>query len=469
MASESVPNSAGYPGAIREGGVPVSAARLPANRYSDADLHYMRSLSAAVVERSPRYLVIVVATVALALLGLLLWLHWAEIDEVVRGSGKVIPSRQLQVIQSLEGGVISEILVREGDMVEYDQPLMKISDVPFTSSFEENRVHYLELKARLARLMAEADGAPFENDEEVLRAAPEVLARERSLFETHHQQLQEALQILDEQARQHENELLEVQAKEKQIARSLQLLKEELAIKKPLVESRIVSEVEYLQLRGREAQAEGELESARLSVPRLQSKIDEVRRKSVQTRLDFQNSAKKQLNETAGEASRIAEAQAAIRDRVRRTTLRSPVMGTVKRIHLNTIGGVIKPGSDVVEIVPRGDSLLVEAHIRPSDIANINVGQPVRVKFTAYDFAIYGSLEGEVAFVSADTITNEEGESYYLARIRPLKAHLGHEARPLPIKVGMTSQVDIITGKKTILQYLLKPIHRGMGNALGER
>ena len=230
----------------------------------------------------------------------------------------------------------------------------------------------------------------------------------------------------------------------------------------------MLSEVEYLQLQGKEAEAEGEYEAIRLSIPRIQSVIDEARRKIEQTQLEFQNRARKELNEAKAEVSRIEETQNTLADRVERTTLRSPVKGTVKRIMNNTVGGVVQSGSDIIEIVPSEDSLLIEAQIKPADIGNVEVGQKCRIKFTAYDFSIYGSLKGKVRFISADTITDEKGTSYYIARVEPDKAYLGNDAHKLLIKVGMTTEVDIVTGKKSILNYLLKPIRRAMDNALRE-
>ncbi len=434
----------------------------------DADVAYMRSLAAAVVQHSPRNLVMILLIMTMFVASAIAWMNFAEIDVVVRGSGKVIPSQQLQVVQSLEGGVVSEIMVKEGEVVEPLQPLLKISDIAFSSSYEENRLHYLELRARIARLKAEANGIPFEPDEEVVRDAPQLLRSERSLFETHRQQMEETLQILEEQMHQHENELLEAQAKRRQLSKSLNLMREELKLKKPLVKRRLVSEVEYLQLQQREAEMEGDLEAVELSTPRVRSTIEEGRRKIAQSRLDFRNKAKRELNEIAGEASRIAETQTALQDRVQRTTLRSPLKGTVTRMHVNTVGGVIPPGTPILEIVPYEDTLLVEIRVKPADIANISVAQLARLKFSAYDFAIYGSIEGEVIFLSADTVTNEEGESFFISRIKPTRTFVEHQASKLHIRVGMTVEADILTDKKTILQYLFKPIGRGLQRALRE-
>ena len=437
-------------------------------KYSDSDIAYMQSLSAAVVQRSPKYLVMTVTIITVFVLVALLWMGWAEIDVVVRGSGKVIPARQVQVIQSLEGGIVTEILVKEGDQVESNQPVIKISDIAFSSSFEENRLKYYELLAKSARLKPEANGGEFETNEKVTAVFPELLESEKSLFESNRSQLNETLSIYEEQINQQQSSLEEAQSKQRQLRRQLELLQQELKIKKPLVERRIISEVDYLQVQQREVEAEGELEGVNLSIPRIESTVEEARNKLEQARLEFRNKAKLKLNEVMAELSRIAETQTALEDRVSRTTIRSPVKGIIQRLYANTIGGVIAPGGEIMDIVPREDALLIEVRIKPADIAYINVGQEARLKFTAYDFAIHGSLKGIVSFVSADTVTDEEGVSYYVARVRPERPYLGVKSNPMLIKVGMASETDIITDKKTILEYLLKPIHRGLERALRE-
>ena len=437
-------------------------------QFDDADLRYMQSLAAAVVQRSPRYMMWVLGAVAISVACAIAWMSFAEVDVVVRGPGKVIPSQKLQVVQSLEGGVVSEILVREGDLVEVSQPLIKISDVAFASSFGENRLHLLELRANIARLRAEANDEPFEADPEVLREAPELMRAAQGLYESRRSERAQTRQILEEQVRQHESELAEARARRGSLGERLALMREELELKEPLVSRGLVSRVEFLQLKKQENEIQSELETVRISIPRIESTIEAARRKIEQSSLEFRSEARSELNQAAAEASRIQEAQQALGDRVRRTTLRAPVKGTVSRLHNNTVGGVVQPGNPILEIVPYEDSLLIEVNIKPADIANIQVGQQARLKFTAYDFAIHGSLDGEVQFLSADTVTNENGESYYVARIRPTRDHLGRAAQPLPIRVGMTAEADIITDKKTVLEYLLKPINRGLERALSE-
>ena len=288
-------------------------------------------------------------------------------------------------------------------------------------------------------------------------------------FESNRQQLEDIANILEEQISQTESSLDEAKAKKRQLEKSLKLMQREIKIKKPLKDKGIISEVEFLQLQQREAEIEGELDSVTLSIPRFQSSIEEAHFKKQRELLDFSNKAKKELNEVNAEIARIRETQTALQDRVTRTTLRSPVKGIVQRLYTNTIGGVVSPGIDVVEIVPQEDSLLIELKIKPADIASVHEEQTARLKFSAYDFAIHGSLPGQVSFVSADTITNEEGQSFYLVRVKPEKDYLGHETSPLEIKVGMTTEADIITDKKSILSFLMHPVNRGLDKALRER
>ncbi|MDH3760504.1 MAG: HlyD family type I secretion periplasmic adaptor subunit, partial [Gammaproteobacteria bacterium] len=330
------------------------------------DMQYMRSLSAAAVHRTPRYLIAVVMIIALFVIAAILWMNWAKIDVVIRGTGKVSPASQVQNIQSLEGGIVEEIMVKEGQAVVAGQSLIKISDIAFSSSFEENRLLYLELLARSTRLNAEAFDRPFKPVPEVSADAPQLLKSEKSLFNSNQQQLKETLGVLEERINQQQSSMHEAQSKQKQLKKSLELVKKEIRIKKPLMDRGIISEVEYLQLQQREAELEGEIEAVKLSIPRIKSTIEEARFNKKKERLDFQNKAKKELNEVNAEIGRIRETQTALQDRVRRTTLRSPVNGVVQQLYTNTIGGVVSPGSNILDIVPQEDSLLVELSIKPA-------------------------------------------------------------------------------------------------------
>lgn len=438
-------------------------------KYLRDDLTYMKSLSSAVLEKSTVGSRLVLWTIALSIAWLIYWASHAEIDEITRGEGKVIPSNRVQVVQNLEGGIVEELFVKEGDNVKKGQPLLKIQDKRFVSSFEENSLKIEGLEAQAVRLHAEANGTPFGDGVKngLLKSA--FIEQERSLFRSNKNQLYNSLGIIKNQLQQRNNELIEAKAKEKQFKRSLALIQEEITIKEPLVEQGVVPEVEFLQLKRQLNDIEGDLESITLSIPRIRATIEETRGKIKEITLDFRNKAKAQWNEVYTELQQIRQSINALGDRVERTVVKSPASGNIKQLFVNTVGGVIKPGMDIVEIVPVDEALLVEAQVKPSDIAFLHVGQKAIIKFTAYDFAIYGGLNGEVNQISSDTITDEQDNTFYLVKIKTDKTYLGSTAVPLDIKVGMITSVDILTGKKTVLDYLMKPILRAKYNALSER
>jgi len=397
------------------------------------------------------------------------WASWAELDEVTRGDGKVIPSRQVQVVQNLEGGIVAEILVREGAIVERGQILVRIDDVRAASDLRESRTRHLALLGALGRLRAEVDGAALAFPPEVVAEAPEVARNERALFAARKEALASELEILRSQAAQRGQELTELATRLGQLERSHALAVEELEITEPLATSRVVSKVQLLRLQRQVNDLAGELETTRLAVPRVEAALGEANRRIDERALSFRAEAQRELNAVQAEAAALEEVIAAEADMVSRTEVRSPVRGTVKQLFVNTVAGVIQPGADLVEIVPLEDNLLIEARVRPPDIAFLHPGQPAVVKVTAYDFAIYGGLDAVVEDISADTITDERGESFYRVRVRTHDNALHEADEPLPIIPGMTTQVDILTGDKTVLDYLLGPILRAKERALRER
>ncbi len=438
-------------------------------RYSEDDLRYMQSLSEAVLQKTSIHSTIILWIMVLAAAWLIIWASFAEIDELARGIGKVIPSKQLQIVQNLEGGIVEDILVDEGEKVAKGQVLVKINDTGFASSYEENKIRYNELKAKSIRLEAEATGKPFQPDEQSLKEIHELIKHEKSLYDLNKQQLGKKIHILEEQVTQRKNELTEAQAKEKQLKLSYALIAKEVDITKPLVNNGLVSQVEYLQLSRQANSMKGELDAVTLSIPRIESTIKEAQNKIDESVLEAQHDAKEKLNEVVAEMSRIQESGAALEDKVKRTFVRSPVNGVVKQLLVNTINGVVQPGMDIVEIVPIQDNLLIETKIKPSDIAYLYPGQKAIVKFTAYDFAIYGGLTGKLTYISSDTILDEEGNTFYLVRIKTDKNYLEKDGKKYEILVGMVANVDIITGKKTVMDFILKPILKAKDGALRER
>ena len=404
------------------------------------------------------------AVVIVALL--LLWAGFAKVDEVTRGDGRVIPSRQLQVVQSLDGGVVSEILVHEGQVVEANQLLLKIDETRATSGVRESAAQGFALRARQARLQALADGAAFKppttNDIEEKR----ILLGELQLFEAKRSELSTMLSINNQQLQQRQQELSEMRSRKSSAERALDLGQQELAKTRPLLASGAVSEVDILRLEREISRSRGESEQASAQIARVQAAIGEAQRKSQETEIAFRNEARKELSEVLGKLNALNEGAVALTDKVTKSQVKSPVRGRVQRLLANTVGGVISPGKDIVEIVPLDDKLVLEARMAPKDIAFIRPGQEASVKFTAYDFSIYGGLEAQVENISPDTVVDEKGNAFYLVRVRTTRANFSEK---LPIIPGMTAEVDILTGQKTVLSYLLKPVLKAKAYALRER
>lgn len=405
-------------------------------------------------------------SVAIALLLLLLWSAFAKVDEVARGEGKVIPSQQLQVIQSFDGGVVEEILVREGQIVNKGDLLLRIDPTRFVSTFRENRAEYLALQARAARLKALTTSTPFLMPEEIITAAPDVAEHERTQYESNKRELDEQVGISKSQLDQRSQELIEVRAKLTQVTKALQLATQELNVTRPLLTSGAVSEVEILKLDGEVSNASGARQQALAQEQRLMLAVEESQGKVREVELIVSNKWRAELSETLAKLSSLSETSTGLADKIKYAEIRAPVRGTVKHLYTNTLGGVVQPGHEVVEIIPLDDQLLIEAKISPKDIAFLHPGEPAIVKFTAYDFAIYGGLNGTLEFISPDTMKDEKENVFYLVRVRTARS--GFDAS-LPIIPGMTTQVDILTGKKTVLSYLLKPVLRAKQNALTER
>jgi len=375
----------------------------------------------------------------------------------------------VQTIQNLEGGIVSEIFVHEGQVVEKGQTLLRLDDTRFASNRDETDADRNSLEARVERLSAEADGRVPSFSEQLKKDAPQVVDDQMRLYHTRQARQDSEVNILQEQLRQKTQELAEFRAKQQQYRSSLGLVQQELNMSEPLVKSGAISPVEMLRLRRSAVEINGELSATTLAIPRAEAAVQEIARKVDESRLGFRSDALKELNEVRTELNKLTASSRAIDDKVSRTTVVSPVRGIVKQLKVNTIGGVVQPGSDMVEIVPLEDNLLVEAKIRPQDVAFLRPGQPATVKFTAYDYTIYGGLKAQLELISADTITDDKGNAFYLIQVRTSKNHLGTDAKPLLIIPGMVATVDIITGEKSVLDYILKPVLKARWEALRER
>ena len=398
-----------------------------------------------------------------------IWANFAMLDEVTHADGKVVPSSQVQIIQYLEGGIIKQIMVEEGELVSAGQVLARIDDTSFSANLGELNANYFALLGKAQRLEAETTGTALTFSPILTAEHRDIATGERNLYNARQASLETQLAILGGQTDQRKQELAELRDKLAQQRRSLVILREEFDITKPLAEQGIVSQVDLLRLRRQINDLEGEISSGRLAIPRGQSAIDEASRRVEEQVLGFQSESSKDLVEVQSQLSALRETIAVARDRVERTEIRSPVAGIGKEIRLKTVGGVLQPGEELMQVVPIEDTLLIEARVRPNDIGFLKTNQKAIVKLTAYDYAIYGGLPAVLERISADTIQDEDGNPFYKVTVRTDQNYVENGSQKLPIIPGMVATVDILTGEKTVLQYLLKPLNRAREMALTER
>lgn len=416
----------------------------------------------------------------------IVWAYFAELDRVTRGEGKIIPSSQVQIIQSLDGGILQELYVTEGMQVTKGQLIARIDDTRFRSDMAQQTQEVDALRANIIRLRAElrdvlvADVKSWQLQVKIKKqsvifpddlntSSPELVARNQDEYTTRINNLENQVAIQGQQIKQREQEVKEITSKINTLKSSLNLANRELKLTIPLAKKRIVPEVELLKLERSVNDIEGELNALRLLKPKVQSSYEEAILKRREAVLKYRTEARALLNELQSKFSRLSEAQVGVKDKVSKALITSPVVGTVKTLHINTLGGVVKPGEVLLEIVPSEDKLLVEAKIIPKDIAFIHIGLPAMVKVTAYDFTRYGGLEGTVEHISADTTQDKEGNSFYIIRVRTTESSMqSRDKEDMPIIPGMMTTVDVIISKRTILEYILNPILRAKEMALRE-
>lgn len=436
------------------------------------DIELMQDSTAALFQETPRFGSYILYGFIAFILFFFIWAFFANIDEVTVGEGKVIPSSQVQVIQNMEGGIISSIPVKVGDMVKKGDIIVRLDETRFSSSLGETKAKRDALLAKVARLSAEAAGRPLQLPAELVKSNPQVADDERQLFISRQREMETSTSVLRQQASQRRQELQETQAKLKQLEQSYNLIDKELKISRPLAAQGVMSEVEILRLERQLSDLKGDMDSTRLSIPRLEQAAAEANTKVEAAWAKFRSDAASEASMASAELAGTSASNVAAEDRLARTSVRSPVTGIVKQIKVNTLGGVLQPGMEIMEVVPLEDTFLIETKVRPSDVGFIHPGQEAMVKLTAYDFSIYGGLEATVENISADTITEEKNgksESYYLVQVRTKSGTFTGTHKKLPIIPGMVSTVHIKTGKKTVLQYLMKPVLKAKYDALRER
>ncbi len=397
------------------------------------------------------------------------WAALAKVDEVTRGDGKVIPASRIQLVQNLEGGIVRRIATREGAMVKEGELLLQIDATGFGSSLEERREKLLGLRAVLARLEANVENRALTMPEDVVRQRPSLANEQAEMHASRQREMQASLAGIDQQVAQRRQEIEEVKAKIANLTRAIEIGSEELELTRPLVQRGAAARIELIRLEARQNELQGTLDGAQLAMPRIRQALGEAQNRRIEREMGLQSEMRSQLGETRVQISALEQSIKGDLDRVDRTDVRAPVSGIVKTLHVSTLGQVVKPGVDIVEIVPSGDTLLIETRIRPQDIAHLRPGLDAVVRLTAYDYTTYGVLKGKLEHIGADTIQTERGETYYHARIRTDRSTLVKGDREYPILPGMVANVDILTGRKTVLDYIVKPLTRLQNEALRER
>ena len=418
------------------------------------------------LQQDPLRARLLMRVVGITLIVLIVWSAFAKVDEVTRGEARVVPTSQVQIVQSVDGGIVEELMVKEGQVVEVGQILMRVDTTRFESNLQESRVSQAALKAQQMRLNALTRGTAFNPPADLIKEAPEAVAQEARLYESRRAEISAQVSISQNQLAQRQQELNEMRARKDQADRTLELMTKELSATRPMIASGAVSEVEVLRLERDVARIRGDREQAIAQISRVQSAILEATRKIEEVTLAARNQMSGELSETMGKLAAMSESGKTLEDKVKKADIRSPMRGTIKRLLVNTLGAVVQPGKELVEVVPLDDALILEVQIAPKDIGFLRPEQEATVKFTAYDYSIYGGLTADVINIGADSVLDEKGNAFYHVRVRTHTPSLGPG---LPIIPGMVAQVDILTGKKTVLSYLLKPVLRARANALTER
>jgi adhesin transport system membrane fusion protein len=433
------------------------------------DIDYMSPVEAAIMARGRKSAFMLSIAIFLLLLSFLVWAALLELDEFTRAMGQVIPSQRTQVIQNLEGGIVEEILVNENSVVEKGALLMRINNEGAASGYRDAYSQSLELEGEIARLSAERDDLPAIEFPPQLREFPHIIDGQINLYNARRSSLNLELDVLRSQLIQKQQEVQELQSKRDSASQSLNIAIQEQEMARPLRDRKIYSEMDWLQLQRTIVSLRGDLNGVNASLPRAENAVAEIQKRIEQRQAVQKIEIIDELNKKRIQLQSLKESLAVGEDRVTRTEVRSPVRGTIKQILINTVGGVIRSGEPIMEIVPLDDTLLIEAKVTPSDIAFIQPRQKAHIQLTAYDPSIFGGLDGFVENISADTITGERGESFYRVTLRTDTNHILYRGTEMPILPGMLATVDIITGRKSVLRYLLKPIIKASQTALRER
>lgn len=407
--------------------------------------------------------------VMILMTGLIGWTYFAELDEVAVASGEVVPLGKVKVVQHLEGGIIQELFVAEGDVVKKGDDLLQLDLASSGTNKEELQVRLDSEFLTRARLLAEAQGTELKFPADVAERRPTLVQAQRQAFNARRREFGSTIRVMDEQVKQKQLETQELTARRKAVERNFGLARERLKISKSLLSEGLTSRIEHLQLEAEVESLEGELKSLDPSIPKAQAAVEEARQRLEESETRFRREARDELGKTEQSIARIQELLTKATEQGIRSNIKSPIDGVIKNMRYNTIGGIVKPGEPILEIVPTGERLVVQAKLNPTERGFISVGQRAVVKISSYDFARYGGLDGEVIRVGADSSTDEDGTPFFRVVVSTERNYLGEQEGDLPITPGMQATVDIHTGKKSVMDYLIRPILKMKHEAFRER
>lgn len=432
------------------------------------DQEYINSLSEAILQKSPYKMRIVLYVWAFVFFAFIIWASFSQIDELVRGEGEIVPSGENKVVQNLEGGIVQQILVSEAQVVKKGQVLIRIDNKKSETTYTSTQLKVQDLQAQSYRLKAEATMSEMKADPEFIKKYPDIFEREKRAYMIDREHLESQVGILRQQELQIKAQLSESKTRSNDLKHSLSLIQEEVSITQPLVQKGVKSKVDFLKLQREQNDIMERYNTSLEDIPRLNASLRETHEKIAEAQNHYMSDSQQKLNDVMADLQRAQTASGEFEDQVDRTKVVSPVNGRIQKLYVHTVGGVIKPGDNLVEIVPTDAALWVEVNIKPSDIAFIYPTQKAIVKITAYDFAVFGALQGEVASISADTIKDEKGNRFYKVKIKTKMSQIEND-RKIVLMPGMTVNADIITGRKSVMDYILKPILKTKQYMFSER
>ncbi|MGV8948389.1 MAG: HlyD family type I secretion periplasmic adaptor subunit [Candidatus Paracaedibacter sp.] len=436
----------------------------------ERDLEFLPPRAAALFRVGNKKTYLAQKIILLFFLFFVVWAYFSELHEVTKASGKIISSSHIQTINNLEGGIIKEILVREDQVVQQGQILIRLDTTIAKAKYYQDLENYYRFLASVERLRAQINNAgSFFPSQELMLNAPNLANQEVERFRANMFRKQNEIMIVRKDLEIKMQELEETKTKYRDAKDQYEYVKEQVKITKPLAEKKIFSRLDYIKTMRDMTEQKSQLDVLKVTIKRLETAVKQSKDKLDQVSIRLHTEDLQELRDFEAKLAEAKGAQTIDKDRVMRTEIISPIMGTIRDLKVRTVGGVIQPGEAILDIVPLNDTLIVEAQISPSDVGFVHIGLPATIKVTAYDFSTFGGLEGVVEQISADTITDKREQSFYRIYLRTKSSVLQKKGKQYLIIPGLQVEVDILTGKKSILNYLMKPFLRAVENSMTER